>query len=214
MIGPSAECDDLELAVEENHWVLPQRVHPTISRIAESLGIPKEVERTANKLLMWYKLVKKRKVTPSLSLASIILASRAHGVAVPLGSVEGLDRASPRAVMRALRELKSVVGEEKFWDSYLNYIITNLIPTLNLGENQHLVRERLWVRAKKELVRILRESGVEVMGKNPLGIVALATYLAAKRCGLRVVSLEVVARCSGVHRNTLYRISRRLGNGR
>lgn len=194
----------------EHHWVPRRRVHPTIRRIAESLGLPEEVERMASTLLTWYKFVKKRRATSSLGLASIVLASRMHGITIPLRSVPEV---SPRSLMRALGELGSVVRRVDPWDSYVNYVVGNLLSALNL-EPKHLVRERLWVRAKREVSRMLRERKAEVLGKNPLGIVALATYIAAKKCGLNSVSLEMVARCSGVHRSTLYRISRRIESGR
>lgn len=206
---PESNQDDLELSEGgEDRWALPREIHRTVRRMAESLGVPEEVERTANNLLVWYKLVKGKRAAPSLSLASIILASRMHGVAIPLRSL-GVD-VSTRALMKALGELKSVMRREDNWDSYLNYVIGNLMSTLSIG-NKHIVRERVYVRAKREL-RMLR-GRANILGKNPLGIVALATYLAAKGCGLRV-SLETVARCSGVHRNTIYRISRGLNDGR
>lgn len=203
---PTSEQEPEFLGDAENHWVLQQRVHPTVRRISESLGLPEEVERTANKLLMWYKSVKKRRATSSLGLASIVLASRMYGITIPLRSVPEV---SPRSLMRALGELGSVVRKVDTWDPYLNYVVGNLVSALSL-EPKHLVRERLWIRAKKEVLRILRERREEVLGKNPLGIVALATYIAAKKCGLNSVSLETVAKCSGVHRSTLYRISRRI----
>ncbi|MEM0294884.1 MAG: hypothetical protein QW221_01860 [Candidatus Korarchaeum sp.] len=196
--------DEPELIGEaEGRSPLPRRSHPAVRRIAESLGVPEEVERTANNLLLWYKLVKRRRATPPVSLASIVLASRMHGVAIPIKSLN----VSGRALMRALGELKSLARKEDDWDSYLNYVMTRLMLALSL-ENKHLVRERILVRAKREL-RVLRG---RAPGKNPLGVVALAVYSATKGCGLRV-SLDTVARCSGVHRNTLYRIARGLRDG-
>jgi len=209
------EPEDLELSGDfENHWRLPQRVHPSVRRIAESLGIPRDVELTASGLLMHYRSLTGRRASTSLILASVILASRFHGVPITIRSVEELDAVSSKALMRALWELRRVSRREDLWDSYLNYVIGNLTRSLNLGRNQHIVRDRLWLRAKRELVRIIRERREEVLGKNPLGLVAVATYLAAKRCGLRGVSLDLLSRCSGLHRNTIYRLHRRIQHGR
>lgn len=199
---------------------LRAREHQLVSRLARLVGVPEGVERIASDIISTYKSSRGGGVNASICVASLILASRIQGFSIPIDLVlsEASVRVKPRTLFRALSELKSMTQERGIcWESYLNYVLKRVISGNGLipknDETRYLLEERLRVNAKKEIVRIVREKRGEILGKNPMHVAALATYLAAKRCGLRL-PLSRIASCVGASRVSLYRILRVIRDGR
>jgi len=92
------------------------------------------------------------------------------------------------------------------WDAYLNYALMKVSEEL-----PPLVRERLMINAKREMIKILRKREL-ILGRNPFHIVALAIYFAARRSGLRI-TLRMIASSLGVSESSVRRVKRLIKDG-
>jgi transcription initiation factor TFIIIB Brf1 subunit/transcription initiation factor TFIIB len=189
----------------ERYGKLLERKNKTIEEVVRGLGLPEEVEKLANELFKRYKMSGKRACVSTI-IASVALASRIYGFAIPFRKIieEVGVKVSRRALLRSLSSMRMGGGVE--WDSYLNYALMKVGRDL-----PPLVRERLMVNAKKEMVRILRKREL-VLGRNPIQIVAVAIYFAARRIGLRI-SMREIALSLGVSESSVYRVKGLIEDG-
>ena len=208
-----------EFVIENSdHGKLIVREHWSISRLSRLMGLPEGIERIAKELISAYKISTGNRANLPICLASLILASRIHGFTVPVNSILsdfGVKVAS-KSLLRALGTLKSIIREKGVhWDSYLNYVVERVISgtKLSTSETHYLLEERLRINARRELSRILKERREDLLGKNPIHIAAVATYLAARKCGLRT-PLKEIAGLLGVSNISLYRVLRVIKSGR
>ncbi len=174
---------------------LPERRNRALEELVRDLGLPEEVEKLASELFRRYRISGKR--ARLAAIVSVALASRLYGFAIPIREIieEVGAKASRRALLRSISVMKTGGVE---WDSYLNYALMKVGKDL-----PPLVRERLMINAKKEMVKILRKREL-ILGRNPLHIVAAVVYFAARRSGLRI-SIKKIALNLGVSESSVHR---------
>jgi hypothetical protein len=187
----------------EGYGKLPEVRNRALDEIIKELGLPEEVERLANELFRRYRVSGNR--MRLAAVASVALASRIYGFAIPVRRImeEAGIRASRRALLRSLSNMKSGGVQ---WDSYLNYVLMKVGRGL-----PPLVRERLMINAKREMVKILRRREL-LLGRNPIHIAALAVYFASRRIGLRIPMKEI-ALSLGVSVSSINRVKRLIRDG-
>ena len=186
----------------EGYGKLPEGRSRT-KEIVRDLGLPDEVEKLASELFRRYRISGRR--ARLAAIASVALASRIYGFAIPIKKIMeevGL-KASRRALLRSMSMMKTGGVE---WDAYLNYALMKVSEEL-----PPLVRERLMINAKREMIKILRKREL-ILGRNPFHIVALAIYFAAKRSGLRI-TLRMIASSLGVSESSVRRVKRLIKDG-
>ncbi len=218
--GYIVDADLLPDTFNENHFTNVGRSR-SLEIIVSRLGLPNEVYDLAKDIVSSYELASGERVTPSILMAAVIIASRIYGTPVPIKEaiLRVSARTSPSRVALAIGKLESVLPRREGvpWEGYINYLIGKMsrderfmdrLKIVSGKLSPYLVLERLRIRAIKELRDIRKKKRADLIGRNPVYIAAAVIYMTSKRIGIRGISQGLLADVLGTSRST---ISKALG---
>ncbi len=186
----------------------------SIDNIVFRLDLPDEVSKIAKEIVSSYEANSGKRATPSILVASVIIAARSYGISIPIKEVcKRYPRVSPSRLALTIGILEEVLPRRGIsWEGYINYLIGKLskderiIECLKQSSGKvphHLIIERLRINSIKEINKVRRSKRSHIAGRNPVYIAAAVIYIVGKKIGIRRLSQGLLADALGANRSTI-----------